>query len=213
MYAKCQSRITALFSSLGTVTNSKTMGNRKSINLEPKGFETTGSHSMFVFVLSVLWSLEPTHHRSYSKDLRWRIVWQRKIYEMKVRDIARSLFVAPSTVSHIMDRFDRMENVARRSATSCNHILHEHDEFLLVTWILENPGIYFHELQQGIHHRINVDCTIFPDVTSDQPFDGFDTHLSSAVAVGECHRAMTVVYPPIVQELSGGVGYKFRAAI
>ena len=75
-------------------------------------------------------------------------MWQRKIYERKVRDIARSLSVAPSTVSRIVDHFDRTGSVARSSATSRNHILHEHDEFLLVTWILENPGIYLHELQQ-----------------------------------------------------------------
>ena len=36
----------------------------------------------------------------------------------------------------------------------------------------------------GFLECVDVDCSIFPDVASDQPFDGFDTYLSSAVAVG-----------------------------
>ena len=68
-------------------------------------------------------------------------------------------------------------------------------------------------MKDGFLECIDVDCAIFPDIASDQPFDGFDTYLSSAVAVGERHRAKMVVYPPIVQELSGSVGYEFRATI
>ncbi len=47
-------------------------------------------------------------------------------------------------------------------------------------------------------------------MTSDQPLDGFDSYLSSTVAVGVCYGA---VDSPGVQELPGGVGDDFRAAI
>ena len=76
---------------------------------------------------------EPTRCISYSEDLRWKIVWQHKTHERKARDIAHCLFVAPSTVSCTVDCFDRTGSVARSSATSLDHILHEHNEFLLVT--------------------------------------------------------------------------------
>ena len=42
-------------------------------------------------------------------------------------------------------------------------------------------------LKDGLLECIDVDCAIFPDVASNQPLDGFDTHLSSAIAVRECH--------------------------
>ncbi len=60
-------------------------------------------------------------------------------------------------------------------------------------------------LKDGFLECIDVDCATFPNVAGDQPFDGFYTYLSSAVAVGERHRAKTVVYSPVVQELPGGV--------
>ena len=53
-------------------------------------------------------------------------------------------------------------------------------------------------LKDGFLECVDVDCAIFPDIAGDQPFDGFDTYLSSAVAVGECCRAKAVVYPPVV---------------
>ena len=68
-------------------------------------------------------------------------------------------------------------------------------------------------LKDGFLESIDVDCTIFPDVAGDQPFDGFDAHLSSAVAVREYHGAKAVVYPPVVQTLPGGVGYELGATI
>jgi len=44
---------------------------------------------------------------------------------------------------------------------------------------------------------IDVNGTILPDIASDQPFDGFDSHLSSAIAVWKCYRAQAVVYSPL----------------
>ena len=41
---------------------------------------------------------------------------------------------------------------------------------------------------------IDVDGTIFPNIASDQSFDSFDPHLSSAVAVFESYGAQAAVY-------------------
>ena len=46
--------------------------------------------------------------------------------------------------------------------------------------------------------RINVIGTIFPNIASNQPLNGFDPHLSSAVAVWEWYGAQAVVYSPLV---------------
>ena len=68
-------------------------------------------------------------------------------------------------------------------------------------------------MKDGFLECIDVDCTVFADVAGNQPLDGFDTYLSSAVAVRERHRAKAVVYPPVVQKLPSGVGYELRATI
>ncbi len=53
-------------------------------------------------------------------------------------------------------------------------------------------------LQDGFLESINVYSTILPCVACDQPLDGFDTHLGSAIAVRERHRAKSVVNSPIL---------------
>ncbi len=54
---------------------------------------------------------------------------------------------------------------------------------------------------------------IAPNMTSDHPLDGFDSYFSSTVAVGVCYGAQAVVDSAGVQELPGGVGEEFQAAI
>ena len=58
-----------------------------------------------------------------------------------------------------------------------------------------------------------VEGTIFPCVSCDQSLDSFDTYFSSTIAVRECYRTEAMVYPTILQELPGCVGYEFRATI
>jgi len=74
-----------------------------------------------------------------------------------VCDIAHNLSVASSTISRIVDRFDRTGAVARGHH---NHILHEHNEFLVVGWILESPGIYLHELQQLLISTTGTEASV-----------------------------------------------------
>ena len=87
-------------------------------------------------------------------------MWQCKVQERTVRDIAHNLSVSSSTVSRIVDRFDRTGDVARSSATSRDHVLHQHDEFLLVGWVLENPGKYLHELQQLLVSTTGTEASV-----------------------------------------------------
>ena len=68
-------------------------------------------------------------------------------------------------------------------------------------------------MKDGFLECVDVDSTIFSDIAGDQSFDGFDSYFSPAVAVGECYRAEAVVYPPLMQELPGGLGHELRTTI
>ena len=58
---------------------------------------------------------------------------------------------------------------------------------------------------------INVNGTISPNIARDQLLDSFDPHLSSAVAVWKCHRAQTMVYYPIGEEIPWLCGIQSRS--
>ena len=83
---------------------------------------------------------EPGHTRVYHEDLRWRIVWQRLTNGRIVKETAKCLCVAESTVWRIVDRFGR---VASNQATPRAHRFHEHDELVLVELVCESPSIFF----------------------------------------------------------------------
>ena len=64
--------------------------------------------------------------RAMSTDLRWRIIWQRKILGYSVADVSTSL------------------NISRRT------ILHPYEEFLLINTVLSDPALHLDELQREI---------------------------------------------------------------
>ena len=93
---------------------------------------------------------EPGRHKSYSEDLRWRIVYQRHLMGLNYREISQNLTVSVSTVARIVDRFELTREVTRsvKPATEC--ILHEHKVFVLMQIVLERPIVYLHELQRAL---------------------------------------------------------------
>ena len=90
---------------------------------------------------------EPGRTRAYDEDLRWRMVWQRLINGYTIKEIARNLYVAESTVWRVVDRFERTGSVTPNRATSRAYRLHEHDELLLIELVCEKPSIYLREIQ------------------------------------------------------------------
>ena len=93
---------------------------------------------------------EPERTKSYSEDLRWRIVWQRKVQNRSMRDIAKNLYVSLATVSRIIDRFDRIGDISPSLPTPRQHALNDYEEFLLVQMVQEKPSVYLHEVQARI---------------------------------------------------------------
>ena len=51
-------------------------------------------------------SAEPGRKTPYTRDVGWRVVWQRLGMERKFRDIARHLQIAVSTAHCIFKRFE-----------------------------------------------------------------------------------------------------------
>ena len=54
---------------------------------------------------------EPGRTRAYDEDLRRRMVWQRLINGYTIKEVARNLYVAESTVWRVVDRFERTGSV------------------------------------------------------------------------------------------------------
>ena len=48
---------------------------------------------------------EPHRTSPYSEDLRWRMVWQREIRGLKIKQVASNLGVDPATVSRVVSKF------------------------------------------------------------------------------------------------------------
>ena len=73
---------------------------------------------------------EPGRLSSYS--LRWRIVFQCKLKNMSYQKISENLTVSVSTVSRIINRFDRTGEVQPSiRAHSAERLHHSHEEYLL----------------------------------------------------------------------------------
>ena len=91
---------------------------------------------------------EPGRTKAYNCDLRWCIVWQKHLNNSSIREISRNLCVSPATVSRILARFERTGTVdpTKRSNNQVR-LLHEHDIFLLVQLVCDNPSIYLGEVQ------------------------------------------------------------------
>ena len=101
---------------------------------------------------------EPGRRKSYSEDLRWRIVYQRHLMGLKYREISQNLTVSVSTVARVVDRFERTGEVTRRVKPATERILHEHDVFVLMQIVLERPSTGYserlHRLQECLSLRL-----------------------------------------------------------
>ena len=60
------------------------------------------------------YSAEPSSKSAYSRDLRWRTVYQHLGRGLSCMDVAKHLNVDPSTVSRIVSRFDETDSVDRK---------------------------------------------------------------------------------------------------
>ena len=64
------------------------------------------------FVVCPTMSAEPGRKTAYSRDIAWRVIWQRLAMEREYREIARSLQISVSTAHRIYKRFENTGDVA-----------------------------------------------------------------------------------------------------
>ena len=84
----------------------------------------------------------------YSLDLRWRIIWIALAWHASLQDIGQQLSVSEWTVRWYLKMFEETGNVrprSRRSGPLC--LFGEYEQLTLLRLILENPGIYLHEIR------------------------------------------------------------------
>ena len=88
--------------------------------------------------------------RAMSTDLRWRIIWQRKILGCSVADVSTSLNISRCSVKRITKRFNRTGDVRKSLHKGGAKTIHPYKEFLLINAVLSNPVLHLHELQREI---------------------------------------------------------------
>ena len=103
---------------------------------------------------------EPGRRSSYSPDLRWRIVFQRKLKNMSYQQISENLTVSVSTVSRMIDRFDRTGEVQPSIRAPTERLLHPHEELVLLQAVLEKPSTYLRELQRMLDETTGREVSV-----------------------------------------------------
>ncbi|XP_065892893.1 uncharacterized protein [Dysidea avara] len=106
-------------------------------------------------------SYEPKRTSAYSKDLRWRLVYQWLGLGFTFKTIASNL-VDPSTVLRTVELFLSSGDVEKKKYEASNLKRKVTDElrYFMMHVVLDTPGIMLHEIQKEIENAFNMDITI-----------------------------------------------------
>ena len=111
-------------------------------------------------------SCEKLRSSAYSKDLRWRIIWQRHGLNLTCQGIAENLSIDKSTVSRIANLFATTGDVSKKkypSEKACRKLTLP-VQLLIFHLVIEKPGIRLKEIQDELRDLLWVDVhqsTIF----------------------------------------------------
>ena len=97
----------------------------------------------------------------YSLDLRWRIIWLSLTTSHTPATISRLFTVSERTVWRYLSLFNLKGDVQvaeRRDGPIC--LMGDFEQLILLRLILENPGVYLHELQVELFHKFGVPISI-----------------------------------------------------
>ena len=103
-------------------------------------------------------SAEPGRKTPYTRDIGWRVVWQRLGMERQFREIARHLQIAVSTAHRIFKRFELTGEVDPQPQPSRPYarVTDDQHELLIIGLISENPCLYLSEICHGIYEATRV---------------------------------------------------------
>ena len=108
-------------------------------------------------------SAQPTRTSPYSKELRWRMIYQLYGLCLTYREIARNLNVDAATVCRVAKLFEETGTVNKRSHPHGydHHLkqLTKCDEYFIAELVVEKPGIYLRELQPEVHKLTGTDIS------------------------------------------------------
>ena len=100
----------------------------------------------------------PSH---YSNDLRWRVIWQRRMLNKTVTEVCRDLNVSRSFVQNISRRFNATGDISRsRRRRGLKTLLHQFEEFLLFEIFLDHPTTYLHEAVNHLENQTGRSISI-----------------------------------------------------
>jgi len=93
-------------------------------------------------------SAEPGRKAPYSRDIRWRVVWQRIGMELPFKKIAMNLNIAASTAYLHYKRFETTGEVRStpQPQKESTRKLTTRDELFIIGLFLANPTVYLHEV-------------------------------------------------------------------
>ena len=95
-------------------------------------------------------SMEPCRSRAYDEDLKWRMVYQRKMLGLTYEQIANNLSVDVSTVWRNVRRFESEGNVQARKNKGY-HKLTATEEIAILEVVVENPSMYLREICRKVY--------------------------------------------------------------
>ena len=93
----------------------------------------------------------------YSKDFRWRIVFQHCFRGRSVRKVARDNYVSKSTIGRIVKLYKSSGDViSEQYKHGPLPRLSSQDQLAVLNLFLENPGVYLREMQQKVYATTGI---------------------------------------------------------
>ena len=108
------------------------------------------------------YSCEPTRKRAYDEDLRWRMVWQREVTGLKLREIARNLSVDISTVCRVIRLFYNTGCVTKLPYPSDRRPtkkLTDAVKIYILNLIVNEPQLYLREVRTRVEELTGFDIS------------------------------------------------------
>lgn len=97
----------------------------------------------------------------YSVDFRWRVIWLNIVYNLSAPTIARQLCISTSTVRRFLRLFQQSGDVQpRQRSYGPLPLFGDYEKLILLRLILDNTGIYLHELQNKLQELLGVAVSV-----------------------------------------------------
>ena len=103
--------------------------------------------------LEMAHSCQQGRTKAYNEDLRWRMVWQREVLGLKLKEVAKNLCVDLSTVHRITILFYNTGSVLKRPYPSDkrpNKKVTDAVKLFILSTMVNEPHLYLRELKDRV---------------------------------------------------------------